>query len=474
MHCPVRGSNPRPRAHKTRAMTNLANGAILQENKAFVAIQGRPGGSSITIDSEWVKILKTSCPGAFTPHRPVACKPCVAFIDGQIKLMAPSWIQTWDEFAKRQFIKPIQDCFDYHSDVVVLAFDNYQHVPKAKAPTQRKRSEKVQNFEFEPNEGLPRCLPENWQQAMRNRIFKNKVVFRVLQMVRAEFESRFLQTNRRRTLILDWHGQPEVVGADVALPDMHETRRGECDIKAFSYLHLGTLLVLSTDGDFIPLSLIQLESVRQGGAKCNVLLHRMAVRVDAGSSHVAPKGKKATRHAYEYVNVALLADFIKITLKSPDPIRLFASFVAMSGCDFAQNLPRIGPKKIWQDRALIPEHKTLNYPVLLVFMTKLYDAMFRKHVSTNIRSLNTIDVTEDDNVGATCVLYTQFLERLRKAPSVAPIIKDSLWSADRFCAHSKNVLWTIQYWTLLDRHPNFLEYGFSMDTAGCVAFQGIN
>jgi len=412
-----------------------------------------------------VKILKGSCPQAFTAGRPAACKPQAAFIDGQIKLMAPSWIKTWEEFVRQQFVKPIQDCFDHHADVVVLAFDNYAHVPLAKAPTQRKRSEKVSEFHFEAAAALPPVLPENWQQAMRNRVFKNKVVHRVLQMVRAEFTARLQQTTRRRSLVLDWHGQPEVLGHALPLPEMEALRRGECDIKAFSYLHLGTLLVLSTDGDFLPLALLQLEAARREDARCNILLNRMAVRVAGG----AKKGAGCPQSKYEYVNVALLADFVRRSVKGPEPIRLFAAFVAMTGCDFAQNLPRLGPKKIWQDRALFPAYETVTAALILLFATKLYDALFRKHVATCLRGVSG-DATEEE-VGAR--LYATLLGRVQKAPTVAPTIKDSLWAPARLCAHSRNAEWTLHYWTLLDQHPDFLGYGWQVDSGGRVAFQGV-
>ena len=41
----------------------------------------------MTIDSGWVKILKTNAKRAFTEHLPVV--PGTVFVDGQIKLMKP-------------------------------------------------------------------------------------------------------------------------------------------------------------------------------------------------------------------------------------------------------------------------------------------------------------------------------------------------------------------------------------------------
>jgi hypothetical protein len=69
----------------------------------------------MTIHADWIKILKSWAPSAFTPHLPIA--PEAAFIDGQIKLMgmphgdgiAPSW----DLFLRAQFINPIERHWRY-------------------------------------------------------------------------------------------------------------------------------------------------------------------------------------------------------------------------------------------------------------------------------------------------------------------------------------------------------------------------
>ena len=47
----------------------------------------------MTINSEWVSILKSSHAAAFKQSLPVV--PVAWFVDGQIKLMKASWITTW-------------------------------------------------------------------------------------------------------------------------------------------------------------------------------------------------------------------------------------------------------------------------------------------------------------------------------------------------------------------------------------------
>ena len=63
----------------------------------------------MTIDSEWVKILKRSKPDAFFANLPQKCE--AAFIDGQIKLNCGQNIITWKQFVEYQFVNPIKMFF---------------------------------------------------------------------------------------------------------------------------------------------------------------------------------------------------------------------------------------------------------------------------------------------------------------------------------------------------------------------------
>lgn len=89
----------------------------------------------MTIDSTWLSAFKEELPHAFTKRSPF--RPTAVFVDGQIKLMQGPQRepQTWDDFIHRQFARHLTKFYDT-CDVVVLAFDNYEHVPRAKCMTQ--------------------------------------------------------------------------------------------------------------------------------------------------------------------------------------------------------------------------------------------------------------------------------------------------------------------------------------------------
>lgn len=89
----------------------------------------------MTIDSTWLHAFKEELPHAFTKSNPF--HHSAVFIDGQIRLMQspPKEPQTWDQFIFRQYARHVGAFLD-RCDTVVLAFDNYEHVPLAKCMTQ--------------------------------------------------------------------------------------------------------------------------------------------------------------------------------------------------------------------------------------------------------------------------------------------------------------------------------------------------
>jgi hypothetical protein len=119
-------------------------------------------------------------------------------------------------FLYSQFTSLINRHFsEYGCKTVVLAFDDYDHVPSSKAMTQAKRAKQRVNYDFAQTNALPSRPPDDWGSAMANRTFKVKVVARVLDVTRTWFELK-LKTDPRfagLTLVLDYRGVPAVVHA---------------------------------------------------------------------------------------------------------------------------------------------------------------------------------------------------------------------------------------------------------------------
>ena len=423
----------------------------------------------MTIDSGWVKILKTMAPGSFSHKLPVT--PDVVFIDGQIKLMKGEWIKTWQAFLEHQFVRTVEAAFQTGAHTVVLGFDNYDHVPTAKAPTQRRRSAKIEVLQFGHEQDLPPFIPDCWPQAMRNRAFKNKVVnFVVCNM-------RRLYATGERTLVIDWRGPVEVLGKRRELPPVvldPQLKRGECDCKAFNYMHMGSLLIISTDGDYVPMGMLQLELASTSAHP--IYIHRMLTRLSKKRSEM----DKKREFEFVHLNSLLLSVGRELNLMQ-HPAEVFAALVAMTGCDFTLGLPRLGPVKIWQARAAVHRSFRLHECDVLLVLVKLYAFNFSKICGPSA-TLMAIRLRQDEGSDAnrshtTPLVVDEYVRVYQKlqASKLTPAVKTQIWSARRTHAHARNVLWTLLYWTRLHDYPDPVSgegnaYGYCVNPQGAVGF----
>lgn len=412
----------------------------------------------MTIDAGWNKIIKNSVPDAFKDRLTASQKPRTVFIDGQIKLMCPCSIQQWKTFFQIQFLATIEKAFATGADTVVLGFDNYSHVPEAKNMTQLKRCRHVPALNFGPDDLLPPIMPENWSAAMRNRTFKVKVIQMIINNVRLHYNKDNTLERQKQTIIIDFMGPPEVIGTPKELPEV-SGKRGECDIKAFTWMSLGPLLIVSTDGDFMAISLIQLEKmILQTSSIQHVFLLRMKTNVE-------PPGKqprdKPTKREYEYVDMLQVLSWLNQQMQvsgfSGSPARSFAAMVASTGCDFAMNLPNIGPKKLWDARKSFCHVNVTTPEGLLTALARVYHHMYGKKLG----SINGIE-RDNHDLSSSMLMYNNISNDIKKSTKISERIQDRTWNAPRMVAHVQNTHWTLQYWSELQNFPDPMDgqYGF--------------
>ena len=134
--------------------------------------------TEMTIDSSWIACFKEEVPAAFTRRAPF--EPDAVFCDGQIRLMCPTSSEalTWDDYIERQFGRHLARHFERpRVACVILAFDDYNHVPAAKNMTQQKRRRHLPPVTVHARDALPPVVPQGveWQQCIANRTFKSKV-----------------------------------------------------------------------------------------------------------------------------------------------------------------------------------------------------------------------------------------------------------------------------------------------------------
>lgn len=416
----------------------------------------------MTIDSGWVQILKRECPAAF--HKDMPCTPTTWFIDGQIKLMKAAWIDTWETFFHRQFVDTIQRALDFGVSIVVMGFDDYAHVPACKSMTQRKRTAKVVHFEYDPADALPRVPPEDWNAAMRNRNFKINVIKFVLRNLEIHFKSC------SKTIILDWVDEPIVVGRPLALDERElpvratGSKRGECDIKAFGWTKWGPTVMQSTDGDFIPIALLQTSN----DSNSRIYLERLM-------THLTPANKRNMdgnpKRQLEYVCVSTLHTRVCELLPSHvSPAGTLATMIALTGCDFSNSMPAIGPAKLWAARHSCRDMAFDTVGGVLAAVTSAYQLNFAKH----IRPTRQTDIVASALDMAQCIAMYELVSRcIKNNSSTSQKHKDSLWTARHMHMHVLNAAWTVgEYWSKLDLYgdPVSERYGYKKNAKGNCEF----
>jgi len=418
----------------------------------------------MTIDSGWVQILKRECPHAF--HSKLPCVPTTWFIDGQIKLMKAAWIDTWELFFHRQFVDTIERALEFGASVVVMGFDDYTHVPACKSMTQRKRTSKVASFDYDPADALPIVPPADWNAAMRNRNFKINVMKFVLRNLEIHYKSC------QKTVILDWAGAPVVLGRPLAMDGRElpvrapNSKRGECDIKAFGWTTWGPTVLQSTDGDFVPIALLQTPAA--AAAASPIYLERLL-------THLTPANKRTSdgtkKRQLEYLCMQTLNGRVHELLPSHgSPAATFAMLIALTGCDFCNSMPAVGPSKLWAARHSFKSFDFSTPEGVLGAITVAYQLSFAKHIRT-VREGDI--VTSSDEMPTAIRMYEVVTRNIMSNSSTSQKHKSSIWSSTHMHMHVLNVCWTVlQYWSQLDLYsdPICESYGYRHNAKGACEF----
>jgi hypothetical protein len=264
-------------------------------------------------------------------------------------------------------------------------------------------------------------------------------------------------------VVIDYQGPPEVLGKPCKLPALFdvssttpgiapatELKRGECDIKAFVWAELGPLLIISTDGDFVPMSLLQLE--RANNDEARIVLYRMATNVG-----IKRNSTGTTRRSYEYVDIREIHKCLGRELaQTKQPARLFALMCMVTGCDFCANLPGLGPTRVWKSRFILQRKSITCENGVLSMLCIMYLDLFKGKLGIPNHL-----VREGTTPEAACSTYTAIAASIARG-SVNSRSMASFWSQPRALTHARNVCWTMQYWEVLHEYPDPVQpkYGF--------------
>ena len=417
----------------------------------------------MTINSEWTSILKTSHPGAFKASLDTV--PVAWFVDGQIKLMKAAWITTWEVFFQMQFIRTIDRAFDSGAQVVIMGFDDYTHVPLCKGMTQRKRNKTTQDFAYDSAMGLPEAPPQDWNAAMRNRTFKVAVIHFIVKNIKLHFRKH------EKTVIVDWMGAPVVLGRPLsedarALPDCvldAASKRGECDIKAFAWTTWGPTMIESTDGDFIPLALLQ---TSLDGSK-RIFLERILTRIS--KKRPADESKK---RQMEFVDISSLHAHVQTLLpRQEHPAQTLAMLIALTGCDFCNSLPAIGPAKLWAARHSFRNLDVSSEAGALATISHAYTQSFASRIVTAGPGDITASALSADDAAH---VYQTTASHIQNNHAISAQTRDRIWTAPHMRNHVRNAMWTVlQYWSRLEQYadPTLADHGYHKDSKGACHFK---
>lgn len=397
----------------------------------------------MTIERQWIEIMKNEVPEAFADE--MQFEPTSGFIDAQIKLMGLSEGMTWDQFLFRQFVLPVDAIVTRGATTVVLAFDDYALVPRAKAITQAKRRLACgEPLAYEEGDPFPDTPPSPWASAMANRTFKSAVVQWIVQ----NLPSKLGLVEREFTLLVDWKGdvltRMTVVGRQVTVScEPRQEPEGEADIKfaRWSRRLPEGLAVDAIDGDFVPIALAT------HAPRVSILRYKV----------LGDKGRD-----YEWVDIDKLQAGMCCCLMSIAKLRGVTSHVwenwhvdclialiALSGTDYSRGTPQVGARKVWAmanrlvpilveecfvNRRLVPEVAAER------LFAEIYAGAFSKHCA----STSCFDAV----MGSI------------KASKLSDRTKASLPSFGRAVCTIKNANFILEYWN--GHRPDSMkpQYGF--------------
>jgi hypothetical protein len=258
-----------------------------------------------------------------------------------------------------------------------------------------------------------------------------------------------------RALALDGRELP------VRAPD---SKRGECDIKAFGWTVWGPTVLQSTDGDFVPLALLQTRTE----STSPIYLERLM-------THLTPANKRSVdgsrKRQLEYVCVSTLhARVCELLPSHASPAGTLATMIALTGCDFCNSMPAIGPAKLWAAKHAARDLDFATPEGVLAAVTTAYQLNFGKH----IRPTRQGDIVASSReVSQSLGMYELVSRNIRNNSSTSQKHKDSLWTARHMHMHVLNVTWTVgEYWSRLDLYDNPVceRYGYQNNAKGNCEF----
>jgi hypothetical protein len=276
--------------------------------------------------------------------------------------------------------------------------------------------------------------------------------------------------NFDKTVIVDWAGEPVVLGRQLSadartLPDCvldAASKRGECDLKAFAWTGWGPTLIESTDGDFIPLALLQTAKDPSN----RIFLERIHTRISKKRT-----AEGTTKRKMEFVDICSLHDHVRTLMpRHEHPIQTLAMLIALTGCDFCNSMPVIGPSKLWAARHLFRNVNVGSEAGALATISHAYTKNFASRIATT----SPCDITASASSAELAVrVYETTASHIQDNFNISAQVRDRIWPATHMRNHVRNAMWTVlEYWSRLGHYSDPTEgHGYHKDARGVCHFR---
>jgi hypothetical protein len=219
----------------------------------------------------------------------------------------------------------------------------------------------------------------------------------------------------------------------------------------------------STDGDFIPLALLQTSS----DPTKRIFLERIETRV---SGKRKASGDK--RRQMEFVDISSLHAHVQTLLpRQKNPVQALAMLIALTGCDFCNSLPVIGPTKLWAARHSYRNVDVSSEGGALAAISHTYTQNFAMHIVAAKEADITDSAASPEDAAR---VYETASSHIQRSAKLSAQTRDRIWTATQMRNHVRNALWTVlQYWSQLDQYadPVAGEHGYHQDTRGVCHFK---
>jgi hypothetical protein len=144
--------------------------------------------------------------------------------------------------------------------------------------------------------------------------------------------------------------------------------------------------------------------------------------------------------------------------------------IALTGCDFCNSMPVIGPAKLWAAKHATRGLDFATPEGVLAAVTAAYQLSFSKHIRP-ARQGDIVSASRDaaESIG----MYESVRRNITSNSSTSQKHKDSIWTARHMHLHVLNVSWTVgEYWSRLGLYadPVCERYGYKNNAKGNCEF----